>query len=174
MTTMLNEAQRKLVADSIERGKREIQEDIASGRVPFTVTTFGRLHDYVDANYYGGLCDEGSGWDTLFPGRYAEDGPGDGPEHIAAQELFCDAANRVQDALNAWLSGWERCDWLVDRMCEDALNAACLSIQLRVGQDDGGLAGLYFEGRAGEFLQAQLRPYIWAELRAACEREELP
>jgi hypothetical protein len=38
----------------IERAKREILDDILKGTVPVTVTTFAALHDYVDANGYGG------------------------------------------------------------------------------------------------------------------------
>jgi len=38
----------------------QITTDIHSGRVPATVGAFGELHDYVDANEYGGLCDETS------------------------------------------------------------------------------------------------------------------
>lgn len=166
---MLNEAQRKLVADSIEQAKREIMEDIASGRVPFTVSSFGRLHDYVDANCYGGLCEDGSGWDALFPGKYAENGATDGPKHIAVQELFCDAVNQVQDAVDLWLRGMDRCALLVERMCEDALNAACLSIQERVGESDGGLAGILFSGSGKQALFDAISDYVWAELRAKCE-----
>lgn len=41
-----------------ERMKEEIAVDIANGVVPETVTGFGELHDWVDANCYGGVCDE--------------------------------------------------------------------------------------------------------------------
>jgi hypothetical protein len=74
-----------LEARAIARGKREILEDIKSGRVPSAVRTFAELHDYVDANEYGGLTDS----PNLFGGvsRHAE----------------LSAMNRVQDALDAWL-----------------------------------------------------------------------
>lgn len=42
----------------IARSKSEILADIADGTVPATVATFSELHDYVDANCYGGLCDD--------------------------------------------------------------------------------------------------------------------
>jgi hypothetical protein len=79
-----------LEARAIARGKREILEDIKSGRVPSAVRTFSELHDYVDANEYGGLTDS----PNLFEGvsRHAE---------LAAM-------NRVQDALEAWLSTGRR------------------------------------------------------------------
>lgn len=38
----------------VERVQTEILEDIASGRVPSTVASFSELHDYIDANDYGG------------------------------------------------------------------------------------------------------------------------
>ena len=43
----------------------QITTDIHSGRVPATVGAFGELHDYVDANEYGGLCDDASGIDWI-------------------------------------------------------------------------------------------------------------
>ena len=44
--------------EAIARCQREILEDIASGRVPATVERFSQLHDYVDANEYGGACED--------------------------------------------------------------------------------------------------------------------
>ena len=44
------------IADSVARMKAEILAHIADGTVPSTVTTFSELHDYVDANEYGGFC----------------------------------------------------------------------------------------------------------------------
>ena len=41
----------------VEQVKIEILEDIAYGILPDNVGTFGDLHDYVDANEYGGFCD---------------------------------------------------------------------------------------------------------------------
>jgi hypothetical protein len=63
----------------IARAQVEIAADIASGRVPATVTSFAELHDYVDANEYGGFCDE-----------Y---GPIDSRDNI----------NFVQDTLDTWI-----------------------------------------------------------------------
>lgn len=40
------------------RAKKEIEEDIQLKIVPYTINRFEDLHDYVDANCYGGLCDE--------------------------------------------------------------------------------------------------------------------
>lgn len=71
------------LAPIIERSKREILEDIEAGTVPSTVATFSELHDYVDANEYGGLCEE----DSI----------------VGAYGGWVDDANKIQNAVNAWL-----------------------------------------------------------------------
>lgn len=38
--------------------KAEILADIADGTMPADVADFSTLHDYVDANEYGGFCDD--------------------------------------------------------------------------------------------------------------------
>ncbi len=79
------------VAPVVERCKREIRRDIARGTVPATVRTFAELHDYVDANEYGGACEtdeDGLGW-----------WDGDEAQRAAAMTFW----NRVQDAVDAWI-----------------------------------------------------------------------
>ena len=44
--------------EAIKRMKQEIIEDIKTGRVPADCHSFSALHDYVDANCYGGFCEE--------------------------------------------------------------------------------------------------------------------
>jgi len=44
--------------ESIERMKQEIIDDIKAGQVPANCPSFSALHDYVDANCYGGFCEE--------------------------------------------------------------------------------------------------------------------
>ncbi len=39
---------------ALARAKSEILADVAAGTVPRTCSSFKELHDYVDANYYGG------------------------------------------------------------------------------------------------------------------------
>lgn len=46
------------VEGAIAKAKLEILVDIEQGYVPSTVKSFSELHDYVDANCYGGLCDD--------------------------------------------------------------------------------------------------------------------
>lgn len=75
----LAESQRPFdVAVAVAQGKREILEDVASGRIPADAASFSVLHDHVDANEYGGLCDERAEWTN---------------EQAAA----------VQDALDRWI-----------------------------------------------------------------------
>jgi hypothetical protein len=42
----------------IDRGWKEIQADVKAGIVPATAESFSELHDYVDANGYGGAFEE--------------------------------------------------------------------------------------------------------------------
>ena len=63
----------------IERMKREILADVRKGVVPVTCVSFSELHDYVDANCYGGFCDDG--FDTT----------------------KVDAINAAQDAIDLWI-----------------------------------------------------------------------
>lgn len=78
----------------VERMKEEITEDVASGRVPNFVTTFAQLHDYVDANCYGGFCNdyEFSMLSTFFGG--------DGD---SAPDAMVEFMNEAQTAVDAWL-----------------------------------------------------------------------
>ncbi|KKL21277.1 hypothetical protein LCGC14_2447050 [marine sediment metagenome] len=46
----------EMVTDAVERGKSEILADISTGLVPAKVRDFSHLHDFVDANEYGGRC----------------------------------------------------------------------------------------------------------------------
>lgn len=43
---------------TIDSMKKEIVTDVLDGRVPDNVKSFGDLHDYVDANEYGGLRED--------------------------------------------------------------------------------------------------------------------
>jgi hypothetical protein len=63
----------------VERAKAEILADVAAGTVPCTCASFGELHDYTDANGYGGAFEL----------------PFDNNE--------TDFWNAVQDAVDAWI-----------------------------------------------------------------------
>ncbi len=81
------------VETAIERSKREIREDAGSvvnsrGDVmPLTVGSFSELHDYVDANEYGGICE-----DDLFD-RIRE------LEEVTNRNLV----DELQNAVDAWI-----------------------------------------------------------------------
>jgi hypothetical protein len=63
----------------VERAKAEILADVAAGTVPNTCASFSELHDYTDANGYGGAFER----------------PFDNEE--------TDFWNAVQDAVDAWI-----------------------------------------------------------------------
>jgi len=78
---------RSKISKAVALAKREIEEDMRAGVVPRTVRSFAELHDYVDANAYGGLT-----------GAYAE---------MSSSDLV-HFASAVQDELDAWLRGAKR------------------------------------------------------------------
>jgi hypothetical protein len=71
----------------VERVRREILADFADGTLPRdgSVCGFADLHDYVDANEYGGICDADSPLDIR------ED------DDVAIIEA-------MQDAIDKWLA----------------------------------------------------------------------
>jgi len=91
---------------AVELAKSEIRADVArwaavadalprnrDGRVrTWPIREFGDLHDWVDANCYGGLCDDDEPW---CPDEATE------PRH----GLWQVAANEVQERLNDWIRG---------------------------------------------------------------------
>lgn len=55
----------------------------------------------------------------------------------------------------------------IHTMAENALNAAILSIQVEIGQDDGGIAGIYFSGTNEDMILTILKSYIHTEINFA-------
>ena len=80
---------------SIAKAKAEILADVyADRRIPLDVRSFADLHDYVDANEYGGLCDDE--WLALW--------------NIDDSDTFHSVANSIQDTLSRWIKdGGLRC-----------------------------------------------------------------
>lgn len=76
----------------IERCKAEILADVQRGTVPATCASFSELHDYVDANGYGGAFEEGV-WPIL------ADDDSNIEECHAATEFW----NAVQDTVDLWI-----------------------------------------------------------------------
>lgn len=62
-----------------KRAKKEILDDMASGIVPASVSSYSELHDYVDANGYGGAFED------------------------EAPTADLDLWNDMQEAVNDWL-----------------------------------------------------------------------
>jgi hypothetical protein len=60
MNHTMTKANKMTLDQIVTRMKTEILEDIARGYLPRmeSLSSFSDLHDYVDANEYGGFCDE--------------------------------------------------------------------------------------------------------------------
>lgn len=52
----------------------------------------------------------------------------------------------------------------IAQIAGEALDAACLHIQEKLGQDDGGIAGIFFSGPEGEQMIRTFAAYIELEL----------
>jgi hypothetical protein len=50
----------------IERAKSEIRDDLMAGVIPGNVYSFQELHEYVDANEYGGFTEDNATTDYDF------------------------------------------------------------------------------------------------------------
>jgi hypothetical protein len=64
---------------AISRGKGELLQDVRQGKIPASVRSFAQLHDYLDANYYGGAFEQ--------------------------NDLTIQEWNQVQAALDQWIAG---------------------------------------------------------------------
>jgi len=82
--------------ESIERMKLEILADIKARLVPADCPSFSALHDYVDANCYGGFCEDDVMQSLInhFGGRDENEGmPDDLMNYL----------NASQDAIDRWI-----------------------------------------------------------------------
>jgi len=71
--------------ERIELAKAEIRTDILCGVIPASVASFSELHDYVDANEYGGLCTD------------------EFMNSFDSEDAMIEASNTLQDAVHDWL-----------------------------------------------------------------------
>jgi hypothetical protein len=78
-----------------EKMKAEILADVENGIVPASVVSFSELHDYVDANLYGGT-------EALLEELDAEV-PDTDEGHSAALAALCSLANPAMDAVDKWI-----------------------------------------------------------------------
>jgi hypothetical protein len=85
------------IDQTVSRMKVEIMTEIQAGRIPDTVESFSELHDYVDANEFGGFCDDAiaDAMIAYFGGRDADEGMPD---------AMLDYINDCQNAINEWLA----------------------------------------------------------------------
>ncbi len=81
---------------TVERMKREVLDDVKLGQVPSTVKTFAELHNHVDANEYGGFCED------KFTDALIEHFGGLNEETGMPQEML-DFINSAQNALDTWI-----------------------------------------------------------------------
>lgn len=77
------------------RMMHEILIDVAEGTVPRTVSSFSELHDFVDANTYGGTEDILNELDSGTPDT--DEG------HRHALTTLIDLMNPAMDLVNDWL-----------------------------------------------------------------------
>jgi hypothetical protein len=82
--------------ESIERMKQEITEDVTAGRVPTDCLSFSALHDYVDANCYGGFCED----DVL---QSLIDKFGGRDENEGMSDDLMDYLNKAQNSIDHWI-----------------------------------------------------------------------
>lgn len=79
-----------------QRIKEEILSDVFHGNLPIDVKSFAELHDYVDANCYGGLCE-----DRVFDALVEQFGGRD--DHDAIPEGMVGLINSAQNAVGDWI-----------------------------------------------------------------------
>lgn len=84
------------IEEVVARMTQEVMADVYNGRVPFDVKNFSELHDFVDANCYGGFCDDAIA-DPMIEAFGGRNPDGDMPD--AAVAFF----NEAQDRLSNWL-----------------------------------------------------------------------
>jgi len=78
--------------ETVLRMREEVLRDMATGRVPVDCRSFSELHDHVDANEYGGFCEDALAEAMIehFGGRDEHEGMPDG-----MMKYMNDAQNRI-------------------------------------------------------------------------------
>ena len=71
----------------------DLESLVAVGIVPKTVASFSELHDYIDANCLGGLCD-----DEVYEALVSQFGGRD--ENEGAPQKAIDLINKYQNAID--------------------------------------------------------------------------
>lgn len=83
--------------ETVLRMKTEILADVQAGQVSKDVKSFSELHDFVDANEYGGLCEESLSAALIdhFGGRDENEAMPDGMMHYL---------NSAQNMISTWIT----------------------------------------------------------------------
>lgn len=84
----------ELVADM----KEEILTLVQEGVIPDNVSSFGDLHDHIDANCLANICDDDGPWDEIveyFGGR--------DPETEGIPDGMHNYLNSAQDLVHVWI-----------------------------------------------------------------------
>lgn len=81
---------------TVARIKREVIDDVKNGLVPINAESFGEIHDFRDANTYGGLCDD-KVTDPII--EHLGGRPSDG----SLPDKFMDYLNDAQSTIDTWI-----------------------------------------------------------------------
>lgn len=81
--------------ESIDRMKQEIIDDIKAGRVSADCPSFSALHEHVDANCYGGFCEENE-MEALM-NHFG------GLEEEGMPAALIDYLNKAQNSIDRWI-----------------------------------------------------------------------
>jgi len=100
---------------TVKRMKREILVDIAAGTLPVSISSFSHLHDYVDANCYGGFCEN-----RITDRLIAYFGGGDKNEGMPDGMLSY--INEAQGAIDAWIKAGLTADELPAAVTSDLVH----------------------------------------------------
>lgn len=73
----------------------EILEDVRNRVVPRNVGSFSQLHDYVDANCYGGT--------EILLEEMDRQAPDTDEGHKAALDAICDLSNAAMEIVDGWI-----------------------------------------------------------------------
>jgi hypothetical protein len=93
--------------------KHQVIADVSNLHVPVNVKSFGDLHDFVDANEYGGFCDD------AFSDRLIEHFGGRDPKHEGMPDGMLDYINAAQSAIDSWIREGGLSEAIEDESHED-------------------------------------------------------
>ena len=151
----LTPEQDAFIGRAIDRGQTSIKRAIADGRIPPTAASLLAVRNYLGIEELTSVLGDTADISRVFP--KSEDN---------ATVKFAEVVRRVMDALDEWLPCLEdRAADLIAQLVDDALNAACRSVQDRLGVQTGDAAGDFFSGSTRTAVDDVLYRYVLMELR---------